>query len=546
MNKRFFLFLLAGTLMCVLSVHAQKLDYPTELVNGVECYVYPVEKSIGFFRLGRQFDVRKKVILEYNPHVEGGLRLGQVLRIPVSESHLEGEEKQVEVLAKPMPQMALRQHVIQPKETLYRISKMYGVTINDIVKLNPELSKTMHIGSALLIPTEGQQLTPELIAAALQGVVADSVGDVAVGDMVGIDTIPVSAVEPLRIACLMPFMLDAPVYDESVERFVEFYQGVLMAVHKQKKAGVRINLHVYDTEKTDVKVTSILQQPEMADMDLIIGPVYTAQVQKVVEFAHQREINTIVPFVSEIAGIDTVPSVFRFNLTDREQGEYLAKYVVDSLDYKLTYIHHASIPPHRKSGVVTEMLRYMDEWHYGYEQLEMTPQRLDSLELSLDTARLNLLAFDSENVNSLHYLLPTVYKLRTKYRIEFVGHNAWMNQLNRIPVPFYFVSPFRENRRQLIMDGYDPAYKQYFGEEQVVRHPRYDMLGYDLTNYFVEAANVYGKDILLQNISLFATPGLQAEPVFRQLNVRGGMVNKHAYVNRLESSKVTVVHEILP
>ena len=47
-----------------------------------------------------------------------------------------------------------RTHVVEPKETLYSISKMYNVAIEDLETLNPEIKEGLQIGFALKIPKE--------------------------------------------------------------------------------------------------------------------------------------------------------------------------------------------------------------------------------------------------------------------------------------------------------------------------------------------------------------------------------------------------------
>ena len=46
-------------------------------------------------------------------------------------------------------------HTVKPGETLYAISKMYGIDIDDIKAQNPETSKSLKAGTTLIIPTSG-------------------------------------------------------------------------------------------------------------------------------------------------------------------------------------------------------------------------------------------------------------------------------------------------------------------------------------------------------------------------------------------------------
>ena len=65
-------------LLAALSVQAQDLlNYPLDTVNGEEMYRYPVEKSIGLYRIGVNFNVSQAEIVRCNPQLrERGLHYG--------------------------------------------------------------------------------------------------------------------------------------------------------------------------------------------------------------------------------------------------------------------------------------------------------------------------------------------------------------------------------------------------------------------------------------------------------------------------------------
>ena len=48
-------------------------------------------------------------------------------------------------------------HTVSKGQTLYSISKLYGTTVEDIVKLNPESATTLSIGQQLRIPGSSKE-----------------------------------------------------------------------------------------------------------------------------------------------------------------------------------------------------------------------------------------------------------------------------------------------------------------------------------------------------------------------------------------------------
>ena len=129
--------------MCciVLVVAAQHTNLPRKTMNGKEYYVYKVSKGEGFYSISKKFDISEEDIIKYNPAAKSGLKRDQVLFIPVSMDD-----------ASQLAVSSSFRHTIKRGETLYAISKMYNVTIDEICELNPGARKRINAGDKLLIP----------------------------------------------------------------------------------------------------------------------------------------------------------------------------------------------------------------------------------------------------------------------------------------------------------------------------------------------------------------------------------------------------------
>ena len=107
------------------SVFAEK--YPIRIVKGKKYYEYAVQKSEGLFAVGRKFEVSQAQLLEANPELakQTGLKLGQIILVPVIEKAEENEDAQ-----------KYEYYVVPPKQTLYSLSRQKGVSIDELVELN--------------------------------------------------------------------------------------------------------------------------------------------------------------------------------------------------------------------------------------------------------------------------------------------------------------------------------------------------------------------------------------------------------------------------
>ena len=119
--------------------------------------------------IAEKYDVKISEIYDLNPKAKGLLKLNSVLKIPNKEYKSKKEKK--EVVKKETTKVVLSknsdsqkkeykkndlldvEHEVIAKQTLYGISKIYGVTMQDIKMANPILEKEgLEIGLKLVIP----------------------------------------------------------------------------------------------------------------------------------------------------------------------------------------------------------------------------------------------------------------------------------------------------------------------------------------------------------------------------------------------------------
>ena len=88
----------------------------------------------------------------------------------------------------------------------------------------------------------------------------------------------------------------------------EFYQGALLALEELKTSGISVKVDLFNTGKSAAETAEILQQPELQNANLIIGPVYDECFPPVAAFAAQHGI----PVVSPLAVVESVDSPLLF------------------------------------------------------------------------------------------------------------------------------------------------------------------------------------------------------------------------------------------
>ena len=119
-----------------------------EKVGASTFILHQVEEKETLYSLSRRYGVAVKDIIGTNPAVENGLSIGQIVKIPLIVKDVQKT-----------PEGAIT-HEVQPKETMYSISRKYGVSAEDIKKWNSLTSNNLDIGQSLFIIKPARQTSP--------------------------------------------------------------------------------------------------------------------------------------------------------------------------------------------------------------------------------------------------------------------------------------------------------------------------------------------------------------------------------------------------
>lgn len=121
---------------------------PVEVINGKKYYIYKVESKNTLYSISKRFNVEQEIIINENPEIKEGLKPGQELKIPVVNTTKEAEKIPVSTKEN------FTIHKVEQGQTLYAISKLYEVKVEDIISLNPHAEQGLKPGMELKIPVK--------------------------------------------------------------------------------------------------------------------------------------------------------------------------------------------------------------------------------------------------------------------------------------------------------------------------------------------------------------------------------------------------------
>ena len=366
---------------------------------------------------------------------------------------------------------------------LYRVSKNFGVPQEKILEANPSLQTNgLVFGSTILIPITVDEPVVEkkevkkLTFRKIERVPKDTVLVVKEDTLNG----SFQATDSLRIAMMLPLHANAIKRNATMDKFTDFYIGSLIAIYEAQKAGKYIELFTYDVEKTTEPLSRILSDSVWQDVDAIIGPAYTQQVQKVTAFTERDSTWTLVPFISELPAKETHPYVFQFNPSSQTEADVFAQYLSNLQDT----VNCVVIQP-KEGESVPKSIQYihasLQEYNIPTTKTTIRDILVDSMEMALAEGKENILIFNTEKYNNLQSVLPHLFRLVGKYQITLYSRYSWQNE--KILLPQIYTSVFHESLDSL--DTYEEIYNEYFDVAPSSQYPRYDLLGYDLTRHFL-------------------------------------------------------------
>ncbi len=121
-------------------------------ISGVKYILHTVTKSETVFNICQKYKVSQKDMMLANPGLPGILKAGSTVKIPVATVSQEPKKTEPVAQTQPAIEEEFYYHKVASKQTLFSIAKQYGITANDLIRNNPELTNGIVPGQVLKIP----------------------------------------------------------------------------------------------------------------------------------------------------------------------------------------------------------------------------------------------------------------------------------------------------------------------------------------------------------------------------------------------------------
>lgn len=488
------------------------------------------------YRLTVKYNVSAKAICDANPGLSAeNFRIGQVIRIPSSTENnavktTETTNNRVnnsQILG-PVQPRCRDMHKVKRKETVFSISREYGISEAELISANPELKGENKIkkGSLLCIPYPSAQTSPSTQP---KDIPTDS-------ELFRENRKETERFSTIKAAIILPFL--EGVSKGEAARMVEYYEGFLMAVDSLKRTGTSIDLYTYNSGPETASLNSILGKNEMKNMDIIFGPLYQQHISPLSDFAKKNDIRLVIPFTSKDNAVFRNPAVYQINTPQ----SYLDSEVYDHFVRQFPHANVIFLEANQQTKDKIDFIKGLKE-ELKNRSIPMKTLKEDatveSLKAVLRADRENVFIPTSDSNLTLIKILPQLTLLvrdQPESRIHLFGYPKWQTYTKDhldafFELDTYFYSSFYTNNLLPAAINFTKNYRRWYGKDMDERYPKYGMLGFDTSYFFLKGLSRYGSEFEKNMQELNLTP-IQTGFKFQRVNNWGGFINKKVFFVR--------------
>jgi LysM repeat protein len=140
-NLKCISFLFSAVLVFILNgTKANPIDsIGSEVIDGKVYVLHQVEEGESVYSISEKYGSGMRAIVAVSPEVKRGLIPGMVIKVPYSGKNIEVNKNET------------KYHVVKAGETLYAISRIYDVSVDQLMKWNNLSNSAIDVGQKLLV-----------------------------------------------------------------------------------------------------------------------------------------------------------------------------------------------------------------------------------------------------------------------------------------------------------------------------------------------------------------------------------------------------------
>ena len=429
-----------------------KIPIENEISKDGKYIVYTVKKGETLYSLLKRFETTEKEFYEANPKLSRNesIRAGDEIYFPVKEKKNENvivkkpEEEPKQNVITPRDETKYIYHTVAKGETLYKLTKKYEISLDELVAENPSLAdRPLSIGETIRVPRkqialvkqeennkEEKNEEPEHYIRPVNSENAE------VSETEPDTVVVLTDKKDFSIALLMSFETEANLRDlanqekrkvpqkirTATERAVDFYSGCLVALENFRHDDVKIRFKAYDIGKDNTILTTMVGEGKLDNVDMIIGPAYKSQVDYLNSL--NLGIPMLLPFVTDENVLKSNPNNIMLNPSKQDIRNEVAKYASSIANSNALIIKGTSDD---SKVAASKYVEAMQNVGVKATELNFNGSSIEALGSALVKGAENIIIMTFENEMTATRVLSQVFKLCNDYKITLIADPRIMN-----------------------------------------------------------------------------------------------------------------------
>ncbi|MDC3105001.1 LysM peptidoglycan-binding domain-containing protein [bacterium] len=351
-------------------------------------------------------------------------------------------------------------HIVKYGESIDDISKLHNVSVNKILLTN-ETSTKLYKDQTLFIPLEKK--SPK--------------------------NFELKSNKKYKIGLLLPFYKN--LNDTLIASFedkeeaseiilgksvmaLEFMQGVDLALDSIKKLGIAIDMNIIDTRNDSAKVVDIIKSKVLDTMDLIIGPIYSRNMQLVSKkYGSDRDKIIISPLSKSSDFLKNHVSTVQINTPFKQQSKIISEFIKQKYDSQNIIICYDE----QEKGLALFMERKLDKMKNNISTMNMIYTHIDSIRNQfLDTQIVILPSNNRAFVSRMLGTLGGIDSSFTVFGLSNIKNYDHLDIENMMHLDVHFPDPYYFNQ----LTKRDSLFLYNFEEMFLSSPSRFSKIGYNI------------------------------------------------------------------
>ncbi len=321
--------------------HAQTKSTTIQTINGKKYYIHKVEKGQSLYAISKVYNMDVNSILAENDDAIDGLKQGQELKIPIESLLSKSTTANL-----PIDTNKYVYHKVEKGQTIYAITKKYGIEDKKLTAYNPSIAAGLKEGDYIIV---GEKKTGTSNQAIVNNkpTITNSTNNTIKNQQLPFDTTLIKKTKKNKyeIGLFLPFKFsetDLINVDELAKNkssfpqqqtlALDFYEGFKKAIDSISSSDFEINLKLIDTDDRDSgKLEVYCKTPEFKNLDVAFGPIYSSTFKPVASYAKVNGIPIVSPVLQQNKILYNNPLISKVTPSLYTMIERLADYCSDSL-----------------------------------------------------------------------------------------------------------------------------------------------------------------------------------------------------------------------